>query len=127
MKLVCWLVFLCSLIVPCNADAGSILNSAANFAILAGTTVTNTGNTVITGDIGVSPGTAITGFPPGIDNGTMHSADGASAQGEADLTSAYNYLAGLAPTQVLTSDEYGGVTFTAGVYKLTSAADSPPE
>ena len=50
------------------------LGTATSFAILAGTTVTNTGNSVITGDLGVSPGDAITGFPPGLVHGTQHTA-----------------------------------------------------
>ncbi|MGI5211512.1 ice-binding family protein [Plantactinospora sp. CA-290183] len=48
------------------------LGSAADFAVLAGTTVTNAGASVINGDIGVSPGTAVTGFPPGQLNGDVH-------------------------------------------------------
>lgn len=51
------------------------LTTAASFVVLAGQTVTNTGFTVINGDVGISPGSAITGFPPGIVNGTIHSAD----------------------------------------------------
>src|SRR5579864_2263257 len=52
------------------------LGTAGSFGVLAGTTVTNTGASIITGDLGVSPGSAVTGFPPGIVNGTKHVADG---------------------------------------------------
>ena len=46
------------------------LDCAANFAILAGSTVTNTGPTIISGgDLGLSPGSAVTGFPPGTISG----------------------------------------------------------
>src|SRR5580693_9124874 len=51
------------------------LGSAANFTVLGGTTVTSTGATLVKGDLGVSPGTAVTGFPPGNVSGTIHSAD----------------------------------------------------
>lgn len=101
----------------------SILGSAANFAILAGTTITNTGNSVITGNIGVSPGTAITGFPPGIVIGTIDSNDTAAMQGEADLATAYNTLAGMASTTTAATTHLGGLVLTQGVYKYTSAAD----
>ena len=56
-----------------------------NFSVLAGSTVTNTGSTTVSGDVGVSPGTAVTGFPPGLAGGAIHSADGAAAQAQAAL------------------------------------------
>ena len=75
------------------------LGTAGSFAVLAGTTVTNTGPSTISGDLGVSPGTAVTGFPPGIvTNGTIHSADGVAAGAQSDLTTAYNDAAGRSPT-----------------------------
>ena len=52
------------------------LGTAGSFGVLAGSTVTNTGLSLINGDLGVSPGTAVTGFPPGIVTGAMHEADG---------------------------------------------------
>ena len=88
----------------------SILSSRANRAgvgndeylrSLAGSTVTNTGPTSITGDVGVSPGTAITGFPPGVVlSGSTHSADAAALQAESDLTAAYTNLAGRRATPI---------------------------
>ncbi len=67
------------------------LGTAQSFAILGGSTVTNTGPTVITGDLGVSPGTAVTGFPPGtVVGGTIHAADAVAAGAQADTTTAYN-------------------------------------
>jgi hypothetical protein len=66
---------ICASVPTGTVYAGSISASAANFAVLAGTTVTNIGNSVITGDVGVSPGAAITGFPPGVVIGTIDSND----------------------------------------------------
>ena len=109
--------------LACSARADIILGSAANFAILAGTTVTSTGLTVVTGDLGVSPGTAIVGFPPGVLVGALHSNDGAASQGEADLTVAYNYLSGVASNVTLSNIDLGGLTLTSGVYKFDAAAD----
>jgi hypothetical protein len=74
------------------------LGSAANFVILAGSTVTSTGPTTITGgDLGLSPGSAVTGFPPGtlVSPAVMHVTDPVAAQAQLDLTTAYNYAAGL--------------------------------
>lgn len=84
---------------PVHVNAGPLtLGTAGNFAVLAGSTVTNTGSTVIDGgDVGVSPGTAITGFPPATITPpyTIDNADAAQAQ--TDLTTAYNAAAGLCP------------------------------
>lgn len=71
------------------------LGSAANFAVLGATpNVTNTGPTVITGDVGVWPAASITGFPPGIAIGTIHMGDSVAQQAQTDLTAAYNDAAG---------------------------------
>ena len=74
------------------------LGTAGSFAVLAGSTVTNTGPSIIKGDLGVRPGTAITGFPPGIVNGAVHSADAVAAGAQSDLTTAYNDAAGRSPS-----------------------------
>jgi hypothetical protein len=97
------------------------LGTATSFAVLAGTTVTNTGPSIISGDLGVSPGTAITGFPPGVViNGSQHAADALAGQAQADLTTAYNDAAGRTPATAVTSD-LGGQTLVAGVYQAASA------
>lgn len=92
------------------------LGTATSFAVLAGSTVTNTGPSLISGDVGVSPGTAVTGFPPAVvTNGVVHSADAVAAQAQSDVTIAYNDAAGRAPTGAITAD-LGGQTLVAGVY-----------
>ncbi|AWS46556.1 ice-binding family protein [Streptosporangium sp. 'caverna'] len=92
------------------------LGAATNFAVLAGTTVTNTGPSIITGDLGVSPGSAVTGFPPGaVVGGTIHSNDMAAINAKAALTAAYNNAAGQ-PADATIPTELGGTTRTPGVY-----------
>lgn len=98
------------------------LGTAGSFAVLGGQTVTNTGPSVINGDLGVSPGSAVTGFPPGDVNGTIHAADAVAAQAKADLTVAYNDAAGRAPDLNLTGQDLGGQTLMAGVYKYDTTA-----
>ncbi len=101
------------------SDGGVPLGSDANFAVLAGATVTNTGPTIITGDLGVSPGTAVTGFGPGTVVGTIHAGDPVAAQAQSDLTAAYLNAAGRASTATVAGD-LGGTTLPAGVYTSTS-------
>ncbi|HTA38621.1 MAG TPA: ice-binding family protein [Candidatus Acidoferrales bacterium] len=97
------------------------LRSAALFAILAGSTVTSTGQTRIGGNIGIFPGTARTGFPPAlITQGAFHSADGMAKQAEADLTTAYNAAMGLVNNPILVAGNLGGRTLKPGLYKSTS-------
>jgi len=98
------------------------LGSAATFDVLAGSTVTNTGPTVITGgNLGLSPGSAFTGFPPGtlISPAVMQVTDPAAAQGQLDLTTAYIYTAGLPGGASLPGD-LSGLTFAPGLYKTSS-------
>lgn len=98
------------------------LGNAAPFAVLAGTTVTNTGPSVISGDVGVSPGAAVTGFPPGqVNNGTVHQGDAVAAGAQSDLTIAFNDAAGRTPATVEANPDLGGTTLAPGVYKVASA------
>ncbi|MEK7600335.1 MAG: ice-binding family protein [Patescibacteria group bacterium] len=113
-------VIITSLLVALNS-AGSAtaatfvnLNTATNFAIIAGSTITNTGSSIIQGDVGLSPGTSITGFPPGNITGTQHIADAAAAQAKLDLVTAYNAALGQAATT--TATELGGTIKTPGTY-----------
>ncbi len=97
------------------------LGTTTGFTILAGSTVTNTGATAITGDLGVSPGSAVTGFPPGTVSGTIHAGDAASAQGESDLTVAFNDAAGRSTNPINVSGDLTGLTLAPGLYKSTSS------
>ena len=98
------------------------LGTAANFAVLGGSEVTNTGPTTVIGDVGVSPGTAVTGFPPGTVNGTVHAADAVAAQAKTDLTTAYDDAAGRAGAASVSGD-LGGQTLTAGLYRSASSLE----
>lgn len=104
---------------PVGAASSAIVGTASTFGVLGGSAVTNTGPTVITGDVGVSPDTAITGFPPGTFTGTLHAADAVAAQAQSDATVGYNDLAGRAPTAALTAG-IGDLTLTPGVYTADS-------
>jgi len=103
------------------SPAVSLAGSAA-FAVLAGSSITNTGATSITGDLGLSPGTSIGGFPPGILVGTQRINDNLATQAKLDLTIAYNDVAGRTSTEIVTlSGNVGGLTLTPGLYKSTSS------
>lgn len=106
-----------------SATNSIFLGTADPFAVLGASTVTNTGDTVLFGNLGLYPGTSITGFPPGIVNGTIHDTDGVAMQAQADALTAYNFAAGQAVTKDLTGTELGGLTLTPGVYFFSSSAD----
>jgi len=101
-------------------QASPALGGAGAFVILAGSTVTNSGATSLTGDLGVSPGTAVTGFPPGTFSGAQHAGDATSATAMADLTTAYNDAAGRTVAPVTVAGNLGGLTLPPGLYKSTS-------
>ena len=110
---------------PLHSQAAVVLGAAGGFAVLAGSTATNTGASIINGgNVGVSPGTSLTGFLPGVIQPpfTTHSADATSLAAQADLTIAYNAAAGLPMTQDLTGVNLGGLTLLPGVYKFSSSA-----
>jgi hypothetical protein len=92
------------------------LGNAGSFAVLGATTVTNTGPTVVSGDLGVNAGSAVTGFPPGIvTNGAQHATDTLSGLAQQDLVTAYNDAAGRTPTTSgLTALD--GLSLVPGVY-----------
>ena len=102
--------------------AAGILQSAENFTVLGGSTVTNTGPTSITGNVGVSPGSAITGTVSITLTGTYHAGDAVALQAQTDVTKAYNGLKAMSSNQNLTGQDLGGLTLNSGVYKFDSEA-----
>lgn len=115
-----WMIAGGLLTVSASGQAPVGLGTAAQFAVLAGTTVTNTGPSTIAGSVGVYAGTAVTGFPPGlVTSGSIHSADGVAQQAQSDLTTAYLDAAARTPASPVTSD-LGGQTLNPGVYKAAS-------
>ena len=103
----------------------SILGSAESFAVLGASTVTNTGPTYITGNLGVSPGSAVTGIPPGnVSGGTIYTgANAVAKQAHSDLATAYNDLAGMPVNSNLTGRGLGGLTLGPGVYHFNTSAE----
>lgn len=95
------------------------LGTAGTYSVLGGQTVTNTGASTLSGDLGVNPGPAITGFPPGIVAGATHAGDAPALQAQSDLTIAYD-AARLSPSTANVSGDLVGKTLTAGVYTSTS-------
>jgi type VI secretion system secreted protein VgrG len=111
-------------ISPASAQ---LLGTAGSYGVLGSTTVTNTGPTVIMGDLGVTPGTALTGFlavdgGPGLVTGAINQGNAPAAQARTDLTTAYLTLAGLASTANLSGQDLGGMTLLPGVYHFDTTA-----
>lgn len=102
------------------AQAPVSLGAAAPFSVLAATTVTNTGASVVGPDLGVSPGTAVTGFPPGTVTGAIHAADATAAAAQTALTAAYTDAEGRTPSTTISGD-LGGLTIAPGVYNSASS------
>lgn len=112
--------------VPAAAQAAAVnLGTVGPFVVLGGSAVTNTGPSVLNGDLGVSPGTSLTGFGlPAVVNGATHNDDAVAAQAQADLTTAYDVAAGqpVLPADDLTGTNLGNRTLTAGAYRYSSSA-----
>lgn len=105
------------------AQVAPTLGTAGSFAVLGGQTVTNTGPTVLNGDLGVFPGTAITGFPPGIVTGMTYAGDTVAQNAQADTTIAYNNLASQpCNTTFGVPTDLAGMTLVPGVYCFASSA-----
>jgi hypothetical protein len=110
------------LVIP--SVRADLLGTAANNAVLAASTATNTGTTTISGNLGLSPGTSVTGFPPGIVTppGVIDDSNAVALQAQNDDTTAYNTLAGLPFVTDLTGQDLGGLTLIPGVYHFDSSA-----
>lgn len=99
-----------------------LLGTATSFGVLAGTAVTNAGITLVTADLGLHPGSAVTGFPPGVVTGTTHIGDAVADQAKQDLVTAYDDAAGRSGAMSVSGD-IGGQTLTPGVYNATSSLE----
>jgi len=111
---------------PAAAAGGPSLGAAKSFAVLGASNVTSTGASAVKGNVGVSPGSDITGFPPAtIAEGAIHAADAAAGAAHADAAIAYEFLAGMArkPANDLTGTDLGGLTLKPGVYTFNSSAE----
>lgn len=118
-----WLLLCATVAVAPQANSQTILGTAQTFAVLGGSAVTNTGASTVSGNLGVGPGTAISGFPPGlVSGGTIHAADAVALQAQSDTTTAFNILAGEAFDSNLTGTDLGGLALQGGVYRYSSSA-----
>ncbi len=108
---------------PLSAQVAPPLGQAGTFAVLGGSAVTNTGPTSVVGDLGISPGSSITGFPPGsVSGGVIHANDAVALGAQNDVAVAYVNLAGQPSNVNLTGQDLGGLTLTSGVYTFNSSA-----
>lgn len=118
-----WICLTAALLVAVHPSTNfaSVLGSAETFAVLGGSTVTNTGPTVIDGDLGVSPGTAITGSPTVINGSIYTGADPVALQAHADAITAFNFVAAEPTGTNLSGQNLGGLTLTPGVYTFNTS------
>lgn len=117
--------YACTLIACATTTlaSASVLGSAGEFAILGAATVTNTGASTVNGDIGVYPGTAITGLGSIVHSGQVHAADAVAESAHADAALAYDSLRALGSTLNLSGQNLGDRTLTPGVYRFDTTAE----
>lgn len=96
------------------------LGSSVGYSALGGTSISNSGSTVVMGSVGAGSSGSISGFPPGKATGSLHSGDNASAQAHSSLLAAYNDAENRTPTATITGD-LAGLTLAPGVYGATAA------
>ncbi len=106
-----------------SSTSGVQLGTAGTYSVLAGTTITNTGATTLAGDLGLSPGTSVTGFPPGIVDGTANITNSAAQTAETDTTSAYREAAGMTPATTEVAD-LAGLTLSPGIYAVPAGTSN---
>ena len=113
-------LFAFAVATPASVSAQNL----ASFGILAGSTITNTGPSVINGNVGLSPGSSITGFPPEIvvAPGAIFNSDATAVQAQVQLITLFNTLSALPVTHNLSGPNLGGLTLTPGVYGFSSSA-----
>nr|AIC65761.1 ice-binding protein 1 [Chloromonas brevispina] len=111
-------------LTSCNPGCTNMLSTASNFGVLAYSTITNTGFTVVTGSLALSPGSQIVGFPPGVSTGTTHISDAPTVGAQSDARIGYNALVAMAynASSDLSGTDLGGLTLTAGKYFFAKAA-----
>ncbi len=120
---ICLSVFTFSSLTAHASGTNNIfLGTSDPFAVLGGSMITNTGNTEIFGNLGLFPGSSITGLVAGMVNGNIDDDDAVAMQAQADAFAAYNAAAGETPTGILTGEDLGGLTLTPGVYFFSSSA-----
>lgn len=113
--------FICGLGLAAYANAQVTLGTAGQYGVFAASTITSTGLSTVNGKIGLSPGTSITGFPPGIATGGQDVNNNAATTAKTDIAAAYAALVALAVTTDLTGQNLGGLTLTSGVYGFSSS------